>query len=212
MMVFMQIDDNYNSVHSILLSQSRGVAMGHSQASKASNRERILNEASARIRETGLESLSVGKLMQSVNLTHGGFYGHFASRKDLLAEALAKALQDGEETAKASNGGAPRNYPTLVRGYLSRTHRDSREAGCAIAALVSDAGRAEKGIRAVMGERIERYLTSIASSLGDEDEERAMVALSTLVGALALSRVVNDSKKSDAVLRAAREHLLNFEK
>lgn len=186
--------------------------MGHSQASKASNRERILSEASARIRETGLESLSVGKLMQSVNLTHGGFYGHFPSRKELLAQALAKALEDGEERAKVSNGGAPRNYPTLVRSYLSRTHRDSREAGCAIAALVSDAGRAEEDIRAVMGRRIEQYLAGIAEALGDEDEERAMVALSTLVGALALARVVGDARKSDAVLRAAREHLLAFER
>ncbi len=66
--------------------------MGHSQAEKAKNRERILAEAAEQIRETGLEALSVGKLMQKVNLTHGGFYGHFPSRSDLIAQALKRAL------------------------------------------------------------------------------------------------------------------------
>ena len=66
--------------------------MGHSQAEKVKNRERILAEAAEQIRETGLEALSVGKLMQKVNLTHGGFYGHFPSRSDLIAQALKQAL------------------------------------------------------------------------------------------------------------------------
>ena len=56
----------------------KGIQMGHSQASKAGSRERILQQAAQQIRAEGLESLSVNKLMRSVDLTHGGFYGHFA--------------------------------------------------------------------------------------------------------------------------------------
>ena len=70
--------------------------MGHSQAEKARNRERILAEASRQVRRGGLESVSVGTLMKSVGLTHGGFYGHFESRSALLAEALERALLEGE--------------------------------------------------------------------------------------------------------------------
>ncbi len=75
--------------------------MGHSQADKASSRERILKEAAAQIREGGLESVSVNKLMRSVNLTHGGFYGHFSSRSELVAQALERALVEGEAKAKS---------------------------------------------------------------------------------------------------------------
>src|SRR5690348_4005349 len=124
--------------------------MGHSQADKAKNRDRILTEAATQIREEGLESLSVSKLMQSVNLTHGGFYGHFASRSDLVAHALERALVDGEKTARTASHGRPRSFTTMVRSYLSRTHRDSRSSGCAISALISDVGRADEHARGVM--------------------------------------------------------------
>jgi TetR/AcrR family transcriptional repressor of nem operon len=60
-------------------------SMGHSQTAKAENRERIVAEAARQVRRRGLESLSVGGLMKSVGLTHGGFYGHFESRSALLA-------------------------------------------------------------------------------------------------------------------------------
>src|SRR5436190_4685108 len=122
--------------------------MGHSQAEKARSRERILAEASQQIRRDGLESVSVGALMKSVGLTHGGFYGHFESRSALLAEALERALLEGEAKAQAS--GPRQGFPGIVRSYLSRAHRDGRDNGCAVAALVSDVARADDESRAVM--------------------------------------------------------------
>ncbi|MDM0117850.1 TetR/AcrR family transcriptional regulator [Variovorax sp. J22R133] len=181
--------------------------MGHSQADKAKNRDRILTEAATQIREEGLESLSVNKLMQSVNLTHGGFYGHFASRSDLVAHALERALVDGEGTARAASNGRPRSFSTMVRGYLSRTHRDSRSSGCAISALISDVGRADDRSRAVMSAHIEDYISALGGALGKDDDAQAMVAVSALIGALTISRVLADQKRSDALLKAVRDHL-----
>jgi TetR/AcrR family transcriptional repressor of nem operon len=178
--------------------------VGHSQAEKARNRERILAEASLQVRRDGLESVSVGTLMSSVGLTHGGFYGHFASRSDLLAEALQRALSEGEAKAKAQAG-----TPTLsgiVRSYLSRSHRDARESGCAMAALVSDVARADTASREVMTEHLEAFIASVSDALGG-DQERAIVAVSAMIGALALSRVVADPARSDALLKTVRDHL-----
>lgn len=181
--------------------------MGHSQAGKAKSRERILIMAAEQIRESGLESISVGKLMQSVNLTHGGFYGHFASRSDLLAQALKRALVEGEAVARASGPpGKIRTFSTMVRSYLSRVHRDSRDSGCAISALVSDVGRADRKSRKVMTEHIEAFIDKLSETLGDRD--KATAAVSTLVGAIAISRVITDPKRSDAILKAARDHIL----
>ncbi len=183
--------------------------MGHSQVEKARSRERILTEAAARIRDGGFESISVASLMKSVNLTHGGFYGHFASRSELLALALERALADGEANARAAAGpGRARSFAAIVRGYLSRTHRDAPKTGCAIAALAADAGRADIDARTVMASHIETFFATVAAASGSDDDRDAMVAVSAMVGALMLSRVLTDARRSDALLRAVRDHLI----
>jgi TetR/AcrR family transcriptional regulator, transcriptional repressor for nem operon len=189
---------------------TRETTMGHSQADKAQSRERILRKAADAVRDTGLESVSVGKLMRSVDLTHGGFYNHFESRSDLLAQALERALVEGAKSATASMkpGDAPRSYETRVRGYVSRAHRDARTSGCAIAALVSDVARADAASRAVMSAYIDDFVAQLAQSLHGQDEGDAMLAVSAMVGAVLLARVQTDPKKSDALLKSVRDRLL----
>jgi TetR/AcrR family transcriptional repressor of nem operon len=183
--------------------------MGHSQAQKADNRERILAEAARQVRAGGLEAVNVAKLMQSVGLTHGGFYGHFASRSDLVAQSLERALVDGEATAQIANtSGRPRRFGEIVRAYLSRTHRDARSTGCAISALVSEVGRADEASRATMEAHIDSMVALVAEALGDEDEARAMAAVSAMVGCVAIARVIVDPKRSNAFLHTVREQLL----
>lgn len=184
--------------------------MGHSQADKAQSRERILRKAADAVRDTGLESVSVGKLMRSVGLTHGGFYNHFASRSDLLARALERALAEGAKAATASMkpGDAPRSYDTRVRGYVSRAHRDARTSGCAIAALASDVARADLASREVMTAHLDGFVDQLAQSLHSEDTGDALLAVSAMVGAVLLARVQTDPKKSDALLKSVRDRLL----
>lgn len=189
--------------------------MGHSQADKARNRERILQQAAAQIRDSGLESIAVGPLMRSVDLTHGGFYGHFESRSQLLAQALERALEDGRAaSAKASSkasGAAsdtdqPLDFHSFVRGYLSRSHRDSRQGGCAIAALASDVARADERSREVMQAHIERLIERVGTAM-QADDAQAVFAVSALVGGLLLARVATDPQRSDAMLRAVKAGL-----
>ena len=183
--------------------------MGHSQADKARSRERILNEAATQIRDKGLDALSIGSLMQQVKLTHGGFYGHFASRSDLIAAALEQALTLGEASARASRDpDKPVSVNSLVRSYLSRSHRDQPKSGCAIGALISDVGRADAQCRAVMEPHIESFIAKVAETFGDDDDSRAIVAVSAMVGALAISRVITDPKRSDAILRTVRDAIV----
>ncbi len=184
--------------------------MGHSQADKAASRERILAEAAAQIRASGIDALSVGPLMRSVGLTHGGFYGHFESRADLLAQALQRALADGAATssfAPDATGQAP-PYPTAVRRYLSRAHRDEPATGCALAALAADVARADDASRAVMSAQIGRLADGLAPGLASDEPGEALFAVSAMVGALLVSRVLVDRGQSDALLQAARRHLL----
>lgn len=186
--------------------------MGHSQAEKAQNRERILAEAARQIREGGLESVSVAQLMKSVDLTHGGFYGHFESRSELISLALERALAEGKVAVRAANdAGEGPDFSEMVGRYLSRTHRDSTRSGCAIAALATDVGRADAGSREVMEQRIEKFFETAASALGQDDEDKAIFAVCAMVGGLTLARVMTDPQRSDTVLRAVREQLLKLE-
>jgi TetR/AcrR family transcriptional repressor of nem operon len=182
--------------------------MGHSQADKARSRERILSQAAEQIRNGGLESVSVGKLMRSANLTHGGFYGHFASRSELLAHALERAMEDGKAAFEANRGNGMPDYEKTVRSYLSRPHRDSRTTGCAIAALAGDVARADEPVRETMSAHIERFIDRIDSALCSDDPDKAIFAVSAMIGALVVSRVMADEKRSDAVLAAAKRQLL----
>lgn len=186
--------------------------MGHSQADKAQSRERILRKAADAVRDAGLESVSVGKLMRSVDLTHGGFYNHFASRSDLLAQALERALVEGGKlaTANLKAGDATRSYETRVKGYLSRTHRDARTDGCAIAALASDVARADAASRAVMSAHVDALVSQLTQALNSHDEGDAMLAVSAMVGAVVLARVQTDPKKSDVLLKSVRDRLLDL--
>ena len=193
---------------------TRETTMGHSQADKAQSRERILRKAADAVRDTGLESVSVGKLMRSVDLTHGGFYNHFGSRSELLAQALERALVEGGKLATASMkpGDGPRSYETRVKGYLSRSHRDARTEGCAIAALASDVARADDASRAVMTAHIDALIEELSQTLNSHDEGDAMLAVSAMVGAVVLARVQTDPKQSDLLLKSVRDRLLALNK
>ena len=184
--------------------------MGHSQADKAQSRDRILSEAATQIRDTGLESVSVGKLMRSVDLTHGGFYNHFDSRSDLLVQAVGRALEAGQQASLAATGAGnpPRSFEARVRAFFSRSHRDGRATGCAFAALAADVARADAPVRAVMSQHLDVFIAETATSLNAADDGDAMLAVSAMVGALVLARVQVDPKQSDAMLRAVRDRVL----
>jgi TetR/AcrR family transcriptional repressor of nem operon len=66
--------------------------MGHSRSSKTKTHKRIVQIASKRFREERLAGIGIADLMKEAGLTVGGFYKHFKSRDDLVAEAVGSAL------------------------------------------------------------------------------------------------------------------------
>ena len=182
--------------------------MGYSQAQKAENRERLLENASRQLRTGGFGSINVASLMRSAGLTHGGFYGHFDSKDTLLEEALKRALVDGEATARSKSAKEHRGASEIVRGYLSKQHRQHPDEGCAIAALVSDVGRMDDNVRAIMEKHVASFIEKMETSL-DGDRAKAEVAVSAMVGAIALSRVVTDEEQADRLLGNVRDFLVS---
>jgi TetR/AcrR family transcriptional regulator, transcriptional repressor for nem operon len=183
--------------------------VGTSQADKAASHQRIVSIAAARMRRDGVNGVGVAELMQEAGLTHGGFYRHFSSRDDLVAEAVECALAQGSERAmNAAARGGTQAFTAIVDGYLSVAHRDRPESGCAVAGLAEDVSRTDDRARAAYGRQVEKYLdvlaglTPSADPAADSaaDRRQAYLVLSALVGAVAMARAVGDGELSEEIL------------
>ncbi|WP_246657997.1 TetR/AcrR family transcriptional regulator [Afipia massiliensis] len=168
--------------------------------------------AATQLREAGLDGVSISDLMKAVDLTHGGFYGHFPSRDDLVAAALDKALTDGEASAvKSGSTRGKRTLKSVANSYLSKIHRDNPSAGCAVSALAGDVARSNIQNREIMSKHLEKYFDNITGVVGDEcPRDLAISLMCMMVGAVTLSRVMTDPGRSDGVLQAARNAMLQL--
>ena len=172
------------------------------------NRERILDNAAALFRERGFDGIGLNDLMQAAGLTRGGFYGHFESKDDLAAQATRRAMQTNREEWKQQTD---RSLAAWVRTYLSDAHRDHPGAGCSLVALAGDAARGGPAVKQVFAEGVQRLVATLQMQMpaadAGEQRQQALVMLSTLVGAMLLSRAVGDEPLSRELREAARHHL-----
>src|SRR5262249_11358533 len=154
---------------------------------------RIVNTAAKLFREHGFDGIGVADIMKSAGLTHGGFYGHFASKDDLAAEASARALEKSlarwDALAKADRN----PLEAIVASYLSEAHRDRPGSGCAIAALGSDAARQGAGVRRAVTVGLEKLVERLAHLFPGrpkEKRQRALAGFAAMVGAVVMARAV----------------------
>lgn len=180
--------------------------MGSSQADKAASHQRIVEAASRRIRRDGVDNVGVAELMSQAGLTHGGFYRHFDSRDELMAEAIAEALEQGAERFRTSAApGGHGSLSAIIDGYLSRFHRDKPETGCAVAALPGDIARADPRCREAYARQVRSYIAVLTELIPAGDADNAQLILAALIGGLVLARAVGDRALSDEILdRVAR--------
>lgn len=197
-----------------------------SQQDKAESHERIVDIAAARIRQDGTATPSVAEIMQAAGLTHGGFYKHFDSRDDLIAEAVDRTFADSQTATAAVIDEAEDPLKAFVEWYVSTEHRDNPASGCGVVSLGAEASRADPRVRAAYTAQVKRYLVQLEQLLGGEGEgegegggdgdggtdgaadpdarRQATVMLATLVGAVLVSRAVDDPALSDEIIGDVR--------
>lgn len=183
-----------------------------SRQQAAANRERIIETAAALFRAKGVGGIGIADIMQAAALTHGGFYGHFRNKDDLVAQAsrrtMARAAANWEGVVTDASD---HPYEALLDHYLSARHRDDPGHGCAFAALGNDAARGGKKVREAFAEGLEPLIDILAEAVPGRSKairrRKAVAAMAALVGALTLSRAVAGTALSDELLRAAREEL-----
>jgi AcrR family transcriptional regulator len=182
--------------------------------SKEVTHERIVEAAARAIRRSGYYGTSVADIKKEAGLTHGGFYAHFPSREAMLAEAADRAGAEAVATSTHVAATAPPEQALqwLLRAYLSKEHLKSPEMGCPVAALGSEMPRQAPEVRRAATRRIKEMIDVVARQSSDWGQpgahEHALVTAATMVGALVLARAVDDSRLSDALLKAALKHLV----
>ena len=174
------------------------------KAQAQANRAHVVETASTLFRERGYDGVGVADLMAAAGFTHGGFYKHFRSKADLMAESAACGIA---QTAALSAGAA---RPDFVRAYLSRQHRDARAIGCTMAALGGDAARQPQEVRASFADGIERLLATLAPTDAEPAARAATLdQLAHMVGAIVMSRACpDDSPLADEILAVCRDRIL----
>ena len=188
--------------------------MGYSKAQKKKTHKRIVAIASKRFREKGLAGFGIAELMKEAGVTVGGFYKHFDSRDELVAEAVSDAFGVGQRQKEAAEaGGQPLSSEKLIDDYLSDVHRKNPGAGCAFSALAPEIARSDKRTRALTSEQVRDDIELIVGLLPGKDKRaarsRAILTFSALVGAMSLARAVSDEMLSQEILKTVADLLKN---
>jgi TetR/AcrR family transcriptional repressor of nem operon len=188
-----------------------------SREQAALNRERIVDVAARLFREKGYDGIGVADLMKNAGLTHGGFYGHFASKEDLMIEACQHALNQSLEGWRAKVASDPqRALPAIIDNYLTTRHRDQPGSGCPAAAMGVDAARMSPGARPAFTQATQQQFALLQDLLPDgapgctqeRRRQQAIATFSAMVGAMVLARSVDDEALSAEILDAVKAQLL----
>lgn len=175
----------------------------------AENRARIIEVASQQFRQKGFDGIGVADLMKNARLTHGGFYGHFASKDDLIAVSCDEAMKrSAEKWAALTEQGSEEALAAIVSSYLSKNHSGGLANSCTMAMLAPDIARHGGEVQTNFTDGTKKLLEILASvtagSTDKDKREKAIATMSGLVGAVVLSRAVNDPSFADEILNAGR--------
>lgn len=177
----------------------------------AERHQKILEEAARLFRGKGFAGASIGDVMKASGLTHGGFYAHFDSKDALACASLEHAFAQKIEDIRLRSSSGGDAKAQVLAGYLSTTHRDHPEAGCAMAALAIDVAR-EPALKPSFTAGLKSMLATLAQNLSWKrvrpKEQQALCFTAAMVGAMVLARAVDDPEFSDAILSSVREELL----
>jgi TetR/AcrR family transcriptional repressor of nem operon len=181
---------------------------------KAEVHQKIVKDASRRVRAEGLNGAAVVAVMRDTGLTHGGFYKHFENKDDLLVEALREAFREIKETLVRAAEQAPPGeaWKAIVKTYLRPEICDRPERGCPLAALSPELARADKRMKPQIVAELVNYKNRMVPFMPGrrtQDKERAFFAIfSTMIGATEIARMIPDPTTREIVLASARDFLL----
>jgi TetR/AcrR family transcriptional repressor of nem operon len=185
--------------------------MRYTKDHKLRTRRRIVEQSARGLRTHGAQGVGLADLMRMAGLTHGGFYCHFESRDELVAEAVIYGM---DQTVKSwldrfSQIPPERRCEAIIDDYLTAKHRDNPGKGCVLPALAADIARGGLDVRRAFATGLEQMIDVIAiaspSRAGSSQRETAIAILAMLMGIVSLARACADRELSDEILASGRD-------
>jgi TetR/AcrR family transcriptional regulator, transcriptional repressor for nem operon len=188
--------------------------MRYQPGHKAEVHQKIVRDASRRVRSDGLNGAAVATVMADTGLTHGGFYKHFGSKDDLLVESLREGFREIEDTLVQAAQQSPPGvgWKAIVKTYLRPEHCEHPDHGCPLATLGPELARVDKRMKPKIVAELVNYKSRMLPFMPGRrtaERERAFFAIfSTMIGAFEIARLLPDPAMRQKVLESVRDFLL----
>ena len=164
------------------------------------------------ILKKGLACVGMREVMAGSHLTQGGFYRHFASKNELVAEAYQLALDHlFEIIEREADKSAVKALNTVINIYLSQCEDEENALLCPLAMSGAELAHCDPKIRSIAMNGHARLVESIRDQLIRLGRKNASALASnitsTLVGAVTLSNIANQDDEARRILMSARASL-----
>ncbi len=184
-------------------------------AQKHQTRQKIVDTAMRLFSLHGYEKISIGDVMTEAELTHGGFYHHFASKLDLYREAIYAALAQGKAVFSEVNAD---NIANFIKEYLSEAHCFGTEFRCPLSAMTVDMLNGPEEIRIAYNKSLNAFVAAVqarsyrktASETGQISKQEALQISITLIGGMTLARAVINPDDAREILSASQHNALKI--
>lgn len=184
--------------------------MRKSKSETAETRKRIIATAAELFLERGLAATGIADVMAAAGLTQGGFYRHFESKEQLIAEASAAAFDLGFERLGEAVAGLPAReaLSRAVHMYLFQRQRPGSRL-CPLAHLASELPHTDGNVKSVVDighRRTVDFMARLLQQLDLDDQDGVAEAIvSTMLGAVMLARLALTEAASNAILHNAEK-------
>lgn len=176
--------------------------MGWSQEHKTKSRNCILDSAAALFMERGFDQVAINEVMKHAGMTRGAFYHHFSSKGELYRESLVRASESTTDFIQERSGNCA---DKMIDIYVGAAHRNGEGLRCPLAFLITDIHHQDEDVRTTYTLVFKRFLKLLSLGIEDNAQTKAIRRAVLMVGAVAISRAVNDDLLADDILSVCRD-------
>jgi AcrR family transcriptional regulator len=179
--------------------------MRYSANHKMETREKLLTSSAMSAKKSGFSTVGVDGLMKAIGLSGGAFYSHFSSKDELFKAIVERELSQSLERLSGNGAMDSMKLERCLKQYLSMSHVEQPEAGCALPVLGAEIARSDTSVREAAQAWICRLHESWARVL--ESDSLAWAILSQCVGALVVARMLAAPELQQEVLRSSHDEI-----
>lgn len=183
--------------------------MRHKGVPKDETRQKVVQAAGRSFRKHGYAGIGVNGLAQAAGVTSGAIYSHFGSKDGAFCVALTAGLDEVIEGVPEFRRQHGSDWvKAFVDYYLSKSHRNDLETGCAMATLTGEVVRFGANVHVIYEKKMTAIADLVSQGLaGGSDEEiraRAWSMLGILIGGINVTRAMKSARASEEVAEAIK--------